>query len=113
MPSFKFYSILVFLAMILISIPSACNMFTGDTKSEPSITKGALIEPAMPAVPNPFDDVMPGDLNFDGQLDIADLQIMIEQQKNLAALDFDGNGKFDVKDFEALKNHLFLLKGKK
>lgn len=111
MPSFKFYTILILVTMMVIYVPTACNNLIEDTKIEGALT---TIQPSAPKDKGPFDEVLKGDLDFNGIVDIADLQIMIDQQKNLAALDFDGNGKFEVKDFEALKNYLFLLKeGKK
>lgn len=110
MPSFKFYVVMVLLGFVVMVLPSACDTFVKDAKIEGELT---TIQPSAPQDKSPFDEVTKGDLNFDGVIDIADLTIMIEQQKNLAALDFDGNGKFDAKDFEAMKNYLFLLKNKK
>lgn len=102
---------MILLGFVVLVLPGACNSVLEDKKVTGVST---TIQPSAPKDKGPFDEVLKGDLDFNGIVDIADLQIMIDQQKNFAALDFDGNGKFEVKDFEAMKNYLFLLKeGKK
>lgn len=112
----KLYALTMFvglmLAMGIMFLPIACAEKPVLEESLTTATSAytcPLCNPGNATKDNPFAQVMAGDLDLDGEITIADLTIMIDEQIKLAQLDFDGDGRFSANDYTALESYLFVL----
>ncbi len=55
----------------------------------------------------PFDEVVEGDINFDGRIDVIDLTLIISYLKEFHAMDMDNNGKINMDDVNLLSKEIF------
>ena len=99
----KLFIVLAFVAVFFVGA-MASNSVLNDNKNNHSNYLYAKPKP----VPHKVTfDVIIGDCNNDGLVDIGDITQMIAELRYQKALDFNEDGVFDTDDYDALDGYLY------
>ena len=93
--------IILYYIILLVSAFGIIFYATNSVNSKPITPKPLISSHGV------FDQIVEGDINFDGKVDIMDIVLLIDHLKKFHAMDMNNDKKVNMKDIELLIKQIF------